>query len=143
MFLRHPLLPAVAMVAITAFVWVQLYVQRIGEMRRRRIPPADLATSRQAASVLQDVSVADNFRNLFEVPLLFYVFCLALYATHLQDARVLAGCWMFVALRAAHSTIHCTYNNVIHRFYVYALSTMLLFALWGWLGIELVGGRSL
>jgi hypothetical protein len=143
MFLRHPLLPAVAMVAITAFVWVQLYVQRIGEMRRRRIPPADLATSRQAASVLQDVSVADNFRNLFEVPVLFYVFCLALYATHLQDAQVLAGCWMFVALRAAHSTIHCTYNNVIHRFYVYALSTMLLFALWGWLGIELVGGRSL
>jgi hypothetical protein len=143
MFLRHPLLPAVAMVAITAFVWVQLYVQRIGEMRRRRIPPADLATSRQAASVLQDVSVADNFRNLFEVPVLFYVFCLALYATRLQDALVLAGCWMFVALRAAHSTIHCTYNNVIHRFYVYALSTMLLFALWGWLGIELVGGRSL
>jgi hypothetical protein len=142
-FLRHPLLPAVAMVAITAFVWVQLYVQRIGEMRRRRIPPADLATSRQAASVLQDVSVADNFRNLFEVPVLFYVFCLALYATHLQDALVLAGCWMFVALRAAHSTIHCTYNNVIHRFYVYALSTMLLFALWGWLAIELVGGRSL
>ena len=143
MNLRHPLLPAVAMVAITAVVWVLLYSQRIGEMRRRRIPPSDLATSRQAASVLQDVSAADNFRNLFELPVLFYVFCLALYATHLQDALVLGGCWMFVALRAAHSAIHCTYNNVMHRFYVYALSTMLLFALWGWLGIELVGERSL
>ena len=138
MFLRHPLLPAVVMVAITAVVWVRLYSQRIGEMRRRRIPPGDLATSRQAASMLQDVSAADNFRNLFEVPVLFYVFCLAVFATHRQNALVVGGCWLFVALRAAHSAIHCTYNNVMHRFYVYAISTVLLFALWAWLGIELV-----
>jgi hypothetical protein len=143
MFLHHPLLPAVAMVAITAVVWVLLYRQRIGEMRRRRIPPRDLATSRQAASALQDVNVADNFRNLFEVPVLFYVLCLALYATHLQDALVLGGCWLFAALRAAHSAIHCTYNRVIHRFYVYAASTILLFALWGWFAIQLLRGRGL
>jgi hypothetical protein len=139
-FLRHPLLPAVAMVAITAVVWVRLYIERIGEMRRRRIPPGDLATSRQAASVLQDVSAADNFRNLLEVPVLFYVFCLALYAMHRQDALALGGCWLFVVLRAVHSAIHCTYNNVMHRFYVYLISTVLLFALWARLGIELVTG---
>ena len=142
-FLRHPLLPVIAMVAITAVVWVRLYVQRIGEMRRRRIRPSDLATSRQAASVLQDVSAADNLRNLFEVPVLFYVFCLALYATQWQNALVLAGCWLYVALRGVHSAIHCTYNNVMHRFYVYLISTVLLFALWAWFGIVIVSGRSL
>lgn len=140
MFLRHPLLPAVAMVAVTAVVWVRLYIQRIGEMRRRRIPPGDLATSRQAAGVLKDVSAADNFRNLLEVPVLFYVFCLAVYATHRQDALELGGCWLFVGLRAVHSAIHCTYNNVMHRFYVYLISTVLLFALWARLGIEFVAG---
>ena len=138
--LCHPLLPLVAMVTITAAVWVRLYVQRIGEMRRRRIPPGDLASSRQAAGILQDVSAADNFRNLFEVPVLFYVFCLASYATHRQDALVLGGSWLFVALRALHSAIQCTYNNVLHRFYVYATSTALLFALWTWFGIALVSG---
>lgn len=138
MFLRHPLLPVVAMVAITAVVWLRLYVQRIGEMRRRRIPPGDLATSRQAANVLQDVSAADNFRNLFEVPVLFYVFCLALYATQGQNALVLGGCWLYVALRAAHSAIHCTYNNVMHRFYAYLTSTVLLFGLWAWFGIAIL-----
>lgn len=138
MYLSDPLLPALAMVAITAVVWVRLYSQRIREMHRRRIAPRDLATSRQAASALQDVSAADNFSNLFEVPVLFYVFCLALYMTHRQVALVLGGSWLFVALRAAHSAIHCTYNNVMHRFYVYATSTVLLFALWTWLGIELV-----
>lgn len=138
MSLRHPLLPMVAMAAITAVVWVRLYVQRIGEMRRRRIPPGDLASSRQAAGVLRDVSAADNFRNLFEVPVLFYVLCLALYATQEWGALVLGGSWLFVGLRALHSAIHCTYNNVLHRFYVYVTSTVLLFALWTWFGITIV-----
>ncbi len=140
MFLGHPLLPVVGMIAITAVVWGRLYIQRIGEMRRRRIPPGDLATSRQAAGVLQDVTAADNFRNLFEVPVLFYAFCLALYATQRQGALVLGGCWLFVALRAVHSAIHCTYNNVMHRFIVYVASTVLLFALWTWFGIAIVSG---
>jgi len=81
---RNVLLPAAAMVALTALVWMRLYVQRIGEMRRRRISPDELATARQAASTLQDVSAADNFRNLFEVPVLFYALCLALYVTRRQ-----------------------------------------------------------
>jgi hypothetical protein len=139
MLARHPLLPAAAMVALTAVVWVRLYVQRIGEMRRRRISAGELATARQTATVLQDVTAADNFRNLFEVPVLFYVLCLALYVTHRQGAALLALCWLFVALRAVHSAIHCTYNNVMHRFFVYVTSTVLLFGLWAWLGIQLAG----
>ena len=136
---RNPLLPAAAMVALTAVVWVRLYVQRIGEMRRRGISPGQLATARQAASTLQDVSAADNFRNLFEVPVLFYVLCLALYVTHRQGALLLALCWLYVVLRAVHSAIHCTYNKVMHRFFVYVTSTVLLFGLWAWLAIQLAG----
>ena len=133
-----PLFPIVAMVAITAVVWVRLYVQRIREMRHRGISPGQLATSRQAASTLQDTTAADNFRNLFEVPVLFYVLCLTLYATHRGGVVLLGGCWLFVALRAAHSAIQCTYNKVMHRFYVYFVSTVLLFALWTWLTVELI-----
>ena len=139
MLARNVLLPAAAMVALTALVWMRLYVQRIGEMRRRRISPDELATARQAASTLQDVSAADNFRNLFEVPVLFYALCLALYVTHRQGVALLAPCWLFVVLRAVHSAIHCTYNNVMHRFLVYVTSTVLLFGLWAWLGIQLAG----
>ena len=139
MLARNVLLPAAAMVALTAIVWVRLYVQRIGEMRRRRILPGELATTRQAASRLQDVTAADNFRNLFEVPVLFYVLCLALYVTHRQGAVLVALCWLFVVLRAVHSAIHCTYNNVMHRFLVYVTSTVLLFGLWAWFGIQLAG----
>ncbi|MBV8143701.1 MAG: MAPEG family protein [Gammaproteobacteria bacterium] len=126
------------MVALTAVVWVRLYVQRIGEMRQRRIPAQQLATSQQASSTLHNVSAADNFRNLFEIPVLFYVLCLALYATHRQSVLLLSGCWLFVVLRALHSAIQCSYNNVLHRFVAYATSTLVLFALWAWLGIDLI-----
>ena len=133
-----PLLPAVAMVAVTAVVWVRLYVQRVGEMRRRHIDPDQLATSRQAAGTLHDTSAADNFRNLFEVPVLFYALCLTLYVTDRGGVLFVGGCWLFVALRALHSVIQCTYNRVMHRFSVYFVSTVLLFLLWAWLAVELI-----
>jgi hypothetical protein len=38
--------------------------------------------------------------------------------------------WIFVALRAVHSAIHLTYNSVVHRFTVYAISTAVVFAMW-------------
>src|SRR5882672_8213449 len=118
------------MVLVTAAVWVRLYFERIGEMRQRCIPARQLATSRQAAAALEKVNSADNLRNLFEIPVLFYTLCLALYVTKLGSPITLAGSWLYVLLRATHSAIHCTYNNVMHRFYVYAVSTALLFLLW-------------
>lgn len=38
--------------------------------------------------------------------------------------------WAFVGLRAVHSLIHVTYNRVVHRFFVYAASTLCVFAMW-------------
>jgi hypothetical protein len=64
------------------------------------------------------------------MPVLFYVLCLALYVTGTVDALVLYGAWAYVALRAAHSAVHLTYNNVFHRLAAYAASNVVLFALW-------------
>ena len=138
MDVSDPLLPAVALVAVTAVVWVRMYVVRFREIRSRRIAPQSLATTRQVAEALQQTGAADNFKNLFEVPVLFYVLWLAI-AVSGADSRFLgAGSWAYVLLRAAHSVIHCTYNNVSHRFFVYASSTILLFVLWADLGLKLV-----
>jgi hypothetical protein len=132
-----PLLPAAGLVAVTAVVWVRLYVVRFSEMLARRIVPQSLATSRQAAETLQRTGAADNFKNLFEVPVLFYALCLAIAVSGADSRFLVAGSWVYVLLRAAHSAIHCTYNNVTHRFLVYASSTVLLFALWADLALRL------
>jgi hypothetical protein len=134
------LLPCIAMVVLTAIVWVRLYVERIGEMQERRISPQSVSTSAAARDRLQRTQAADNFRNLFEMPVLFFVLCICLAITGLASPLFLAGTWAYVALRAMHSFIHITYNRVMHRFTVYALSSLLLFLLWGGFAFKLLVG---
>lgn len=127
----NPILgPVLAMVGVTLFVWIALYVQRVGEMRRRRIHPQRLASAAAATALLEDRRAADNFRNLFELPVLFHVAALAALATQGVDAVLVGLAWAFVILRAVHSLVHCTYNRVMHRFIAYLLSTLVLWAMW-------------
>ncbi len=128
--------PMIAQVLLTAIVWVCLYIARIGEMNARQIHPQSVKTSRHAAGVLENVAAADNFRNLFEVPVLFFAACGVLLATGRVGSLALILAWAFVGLRALHSFIHIGYNRVMHRFLVYALSTLCAFALWALIAFD-------
>ena len=132
------ILPAIALVLLTAIVWVRLYVDRIGEIRQRRINPQSLATSASAGQALQRVQASDNFKNLFEVPVLFYALCALLASAQNVSAFFVVGAWVYVALRYIHSFIHLTYNRVMHRFTVYVLSTVVLFMLWAAFGVQVL-----
>lgn len=132
------LLPCAGMVLVTFLVWLALYRERIGEIRRRRIRPQHLATRKESAALLERQNASDNFRNLFEVPVLFYALCIAVAVSGMSDTVFVAGAWLFVAMRAAHSYIHVTYNRVMHRFYAYVASSGLLFALWALFAVRLI-----
>ncbi|MGH8130710.1 MAG: MAPEG family protein [Steroidobacteraceae bacterium] len=123
-------LPCTAMVGLTVLVWIKMYADRLGEMREKRIDPQSLSTVRAAAGVLARTQAADNFRNLFEVPVLFYLLCVAIAVNGGSTPGLVAAAWGYVGLRALHSVIHVTYNRVMHRFLVYAASTLLLFGMW-------------
>ena len=70
------------------------------------------------------------YMNLLEVPVLFYVAGLMFYVAQRVDQTVLAVAWTYVALRAIHSVIHLSYNNVFHRLTAFALSNFVLMAFW-------------
>ena len=128
MIAAHPLLlPLLAMVALTLLVWLRLYMVRLPEMRRSRIRPQQLAGSADK-HLLKDTRASDNFINLFEVPVLFYVLVLATVQAGVNDAGLLVLAWAFVSLRALHSLIQCSYNRVVHRFVAYSLATLCLVA---------------
>lgn len=131
--------PALAMVALTVVVWVRLFFSRVGTMMRERIHPQSVATSAAMAARIPDSRVADNFRNLFELPVLFYLAVVVAAIAGLVTPVVLALAWLFVALRAVHSAIHCTYNKVMHRFYAYLAGGLVLCALWTVLAVGLMG----
>src|SRR5688500_12437399 len=126
------------MVALTFVVWLRMYVTSIGQMKRERIHPQSVATSAQATAKLTDSRAADNFRNLFELPVLFYLGLVVAAHAERVTTTVLALAWLFVALRVAHSWIQCTYNKVMHRFYVYCAGGFALWLLWGVLGYGLL-----
>ncbi len=122
--------PIAVMMLLVAIVTAMMLKERIGEMKARKIHPNKVASSSQMAQVLQSTQAADNYKNLFEMPVLFYVLCLALFATQSVTSGWLYAAWAYVALRYAHSYIHIAYNKVTHRFYVFAASLTLLLTMW-------------
>ena len=122
--------PAVALVGLTLVVWVLLYWRRIRAMRARRVSPEAFKTRASRASLEEAASASDNFQNLLELPVLFYVLVLVLHATQRVDATFLVLAWGFVLMRAVHSFVHVGYNRVMHRFVAYLVGALLLWAAW-------------
>jgi hypothetical protein len=124
------LLPLAALVALVMLMTALMLRERVHEMKARRIHPQKVATSTQMAGVLQNTRAADNYKNLFEMPVLFYACCLALLALQAVTPLLLGLAWLYVALRCVHSFIHVGYNQVMHRFNVFALSALVLLVMW-------------
>ena len=118
------------MVNLTFIVACRLLLVRLAEMKDNKLSLQDVATSRQVSSVLTRVQASDNFRNLFEVPVLFYVLCTICLTLASLPKWLIVGGWFFVALRYFHSWIQCTYNRVIDRFICFFSSFLILQALW-------------
>jgi len=132
-------LPVCAQVCLTFAVWIWLYVTRLGTMKRKRIHPQVLADEKRSQELLKDVvNPSDNFENLFELPVLFYVAALVIFVTGLTDDLYILGAWAFVVFRVLHSLIHCTYNKIVHRFNAYLASSLVLWAMWIRIAIQLI-----
>jgi hypothetical protein len=124
------LYPMFALVALTFGVLLLIPVARFRAAFRGQVNPGDFRYG-ESARVPGTVSLPNrNFMNLLEMPVLFYVACLALYVTGKADEISIALAWVYVALRVAHSAVHLTYNNVFHRLAAYAASVAVLLVIW-------------
>jgi len=120
--------PFFGMILLTLIVWIALYVRRIGYLKRNRIHAQKVSTPDKVVDVIPEhvQYPAYNFRNLLELPVLFYVLCLYLYVSGNVDSLYVIAAWLFVALRAVHSTIQCTTNIVMQRFTAYMAGAVVL-----------------
>jgi hypothetical protein len=130
--------PAVAMAVLTFVVQWRMFITRVAEIRREGIRMREIATSPQLYARLKDVKAADNFRNLFELPPLFYLALVITFLTAQVNGLTLALAWAFFVSRAIHSYIHCTYNRVRDRFYAYLVGTVVLWVFWAVLAYGLL-----
>ena len=138
-FTTHLTLACLGMVLLTFAVGARLLFVRVTEARQKRIHPQAMSTSLQMAAKLQNVQAADNFRNLFETPVLFYALVgIAIGSGH-TPGWLAAGCWLYLALRVLHSVIHCSYNRVLHRFIAFGAGFALLVGMWVAFAMGLLG----
>lgn len=128
--MQHSILqPVAALMLLTMLVWIAMVVKRVGYLMTNRIHPQRVATLEQVNALMPEPinRWSNNFKNLFELPVLFYAVCLVLLAMGKVDSGYLALAWSFVALRVAHTAIQCSVNIVRLRFAAYLLSSL---ALW-------------
>jgi len=124
------------MLTLTFFVWVYMFSRRIPYLQSLNMP-ADQVTSNllNEDAPAQISNPSDNLKNLFEMPVLFYVLCLYLFVVGQVDTTYIIAAWLFATLRVAHSAVHCTINIVMLRFLIYLASCiavwfMLFRAIW-------------
>jgi hypothetical protein len=124
-------IPLLGQVLLTLLVWFALVLYRVYVLQVRKIAPQVVADEAKNQEIYKSGRhLSDNFENLFEVPVLFYVGILASIQLGVTDQTQVYLAWGFVGLRWAHSLVHLSINHISTRFGCYALSTLFCLAIW-------------
>jgi hypothetical protein len=121
-------LPAIAQILLTMSVFTGLAfakskAAKSGEVNEDRRALYDDAWPESV------IKFNNNIRNQFELPVLFYVLCIILWALNSTNAIVHALAWLFVVSRIVHVAIHTGSNFVPLRRKVFMLGFFILVAL--------------
>jgi hypothetical protein len=123
--------PVFVQVLLTITVYAMLAVARaraVRSMNRQRGNP-DMAMGR---AIWPDDAVkrANNQRNQFELPVLFYA--VAAFALILKgaDTLMIVLAWLFVLTRLVHAAIHIGPNKVRWRSPAFALGLLIVAIMW-------------
>jgi hypothetical protein len=130
--------PVFAMMALVLVVAYLTFRERVRQFKALHVHPQKVATRGAFAAALKDTRCADNFSNLFETPVMFYVACIGLFVTQTVSPAALILAWVYVLLRVGHSLVHCGSNVVMTRFKLFAGSMLVLLGLWLVWGLTLL-----
>ena len=126
--------PMFALVVLTFVVGLSLGLSRLISAKKGQVDRKYFKLFSGYEAPDNIVKLSRNFSNLLEAPILFYILGALVVALGINSPTILALAWCFVALRLTHSIIHITYNNTIHRFLAFLVSSLLILIMW----IELV-----
>jgi hypothetical protein len=132
------LYPAFAMVALTLAVLLRMRSLRFAAVRRGEVSIQFFRAYPEGVEPEPLRVISRHYVNLFEMPVLFYVVVVMVYVTQQVNLGMVAGAWLYVALRYGHSFVHLTSNHVVARFTLYFASTTVLALLWGALLVQLL-----
>ncbi len=127
--------PMIAQVALVYAVYLLI------GMRRKKAVESGSATVSQFREnrdePAESLYVRNNLANQFELPVLFYAVCLALFVTGGADVAAVSLAWVFVLSRFGHAYVHVTSNRIRHRQPLFVLGFFALGAMWLLLALRL------
>lgn len=131
---HDPLLgPIVALVAWSIVMLCWMVVTRMPALKKVGIDLSTIVGSKPGAldGVVDDKAQwkAHNYTHLMEQPTLFYAIVFALILMGQSFPLNVGLAWTYVGLRIAHSIVQATWNRILVRFILFALSTLCLLAL--------------
>ena len=125
------LAPVIALVLWTFVMWGWMYATRIPAILSSRMKLDPNAPRGQQMNELPPHVrwKADNYNHLFEQPTLFYAVALVLALVRDTSNLAVGLAWTYVILRVVHSVWQALVNVIPVRFYLFAASSLVLFAL--------------
>lgn len=127
---------------LAMFLWTVLVMLRNVQVRVAAVRSGELSNKyfellrgTEPSETVQ--KTGNHFRNLTELPPLFYIICLAVMFMGRTDVNFIVLAWSYVALRVGHSLIHLTVNKVPPRFFLFAASNIILLIMWVRLAVVL------
>ena len=130
------LAPVLVQALLTFAVLILLGPARARSMRetRTRLDDPGLANGTSPWSD-RALRISNNFKNQFELPVLFYAVTAFALILHRADAIMIWLAWAFVATRLAHVLFHVTQNVIRARGLTFLIGAAILIAMWirlGW-----------
>lgn len=123
-------IPVFAQVVLTLCVLFALWWVRVSYSKRHRIHPQKLALNCDPIASPLAHKLANNYSNLFELPVLFFAASAFAYCARMVDDLMLGLAVAFVISRVAHSVIHIGPNRVLVRFGAALASAVIVAAMW-------------
>lgn len=121
----HPLvLPMLIQMAMTALLLYWLAYGRISTIKKAGGIPG-----LRAAGGFPDkiINRGDNFKNQFELPVIFYALCLLFIVTNSATTGLVIAAWVFIASRILHVLVHVTNNKIFpNRFFAFLIGGLAL-----------------
>jgi hypothetical protein len=142
--MSHTLLfwPAFAQVVLILIVMVTMGRARAGSMKARKQSMDDVALNRPTDWDEASTKAANNYKNHFEMPVLFFAAIGYALALKIADPVLVVAAWAFVAARVVQTAIHLGPNIVAPRALSFLLGVLALIVMWGALALQIARASS-
>lgn len=134
--------PTIALAGLAFIIFATMFVTRARHIRANPPRRETFATGEAAMRYFEPVEMpANNYRNLFEMPVLYFALVPLLLITN-QDSRVqVILAWIYVAIRVAHSFVHIGPKKVPVRALLFVASGVVLMAMWIGFAIDMASAQ--